>query len=117
MPKGVFQVPVPTNETVRSYAVGTADRDNLLKQYRAMYNQAPIDVPMYIGSELVRTSDKRTMSPPHDHKKVLGHFNWGTKAHVTQAIDAALAAKGKWQQPCSRKVKMLFRPKSMPLAN
>lgn len=96
MPKGVFQVPVPVNDPVRSYAVGTADRENLLNQYRAMYNQAPIDVPMYIGSELVRTSDKRTMSPPHDHKKILGHFNWGTKKHVSQAIDAALAAKGKW---------------------
>ncbi|MFM9006384.1 MAG: 1-pyrroline-5-carboxylate dehydrogenase, partial [Flavobacteriales bacterium] len=82
MPKGVFQVPMPVNEPVRSYAVGTADRDQLLSMYKTMYNQSPIDVPMYIGSELVRTADKRTMSPPHDHQKVLGYYNWGGKEHV-----------------------------------
>lgn len=61
-----------------------------------MYNAEPVDVPMYIGSNLVRTDNKRPMSPPHDHAHVLGHFNWGTKAHVEQAIDAALAARSKW---------------------
>jgi 1-pyrroline-5-carboxylate dehydrogenase len=61
-----------------------------------MYNQAPIDVPMYIGGKEVRTDDKRPMSPPHDHQKVLGHYNYGNKTHVNQAIDAALAAKEDW---------------------
>tara|TARA_B110000285_G_scaffold19426_1_gene18880 strand:- start:1887 stop:3335 length:1449 start_codon:yes stop_codon:yes gene_type:complete len=36
------------------------------------------------------------MSPPHDHKKVLGHFNCGDAGHVNQAIDAAMAAKDEW---------------------
>ncbi|MFN0031366.1 MAG: L-glutamate gamma-semialdehyde dehydrogenase [Flavobacteriales bacterium] len=96
MPKGVFQIPIPINDPVRSYAPGTTDRDNLLNTYKAMYAQAPIDVPLYIGSEEVRTNDKRVMSPPHDHKKVLGHYNYGTAQHVRQAIDAAIAAKERW---------------------
>jgi 1-pyrroline-5-carboxylate dehydrogenase len=96
MPKGVFNVPLPVNEPVRSYAAGTKDREDLLATYKAMYNQAPIDVPMYIGNELVRTNNKKSMSPPQDHKKVLGHFNYGTKEHVSQAIDAALKARQKW---------------------
>lgn len=96
MPKGVFQVPQAINEPVRSYATGTKDREDLLNAYRAMYNQAPIDVPMYIGSEQIRTNDKRTMSPPHEHGKVLGHYNYGDASHVQKAIAAALEARQKW---------------------
>lgn len=52
---------------------------------------------MYIGGEEVRTGNKMRMSPPHDHKHTLGHFHQGDKTHVTKAIDAALAAKSKWE--------------------
>jgi 1-pyrroline-5-carboxylate dehydrogenase len=96
MPKGVFQVPLPVNEPVKSYAPGTKDREDLLAKYREMYNQSPIDVPMYIGASQVRTNDKRKMSPPHDHQKVLGHFNMGTREHVESAIQEALLARQKW---------------------
>jgi 1-pyrroline-5-carboxylate dehydrogenase len=51
---------------------------------------------MYIDGKEVRTEDKRTMSPPHDHQKVLGHFNYGNASHVQQAIDSALKAKKAW---------------------
>jgi 1-pyrroline-5-carboxylate dehydrogenase len=96
MPKGIFQIPTPINEVVRSYAPGTKDREDLLNTYRQMYQQAPIDVPMYIGSERVVTSNKKTMSPPHDHAKVLGHFNYGDASHVERAIAEALKAREKW---------------------
>jgi 1-pyrroline-5-carboxylate dehydrogenase len=36
------------------------------------------------------------MSPPHDHKKVLGHFNYGDASHVSKAIDAAMNAREQW---------------------
>jgi 1-pyrroline-5-carboxylate dehydrogenase len=36
------------------------------------------------------------MSPPHDHQKILGHFNSGDASHVNDAIDSALAARPKW---------------------
>ncbi|WP_306643699.1 L-glutamate gamma-semialdehyde dehydrogenase [Sanyastnella coralliicola] len=96
MPKGVFSIPYPVNEPVLSYAPGSPEREELMEMYQEMYNQDPIDVPMYIGSEEVRTDDKRPMSPPHEHSKILGHFNYGTSAHVQQAIDAALAARKDW---------------------
>jgi 1-pyrroline-5-carboxylate dehydrogenase len=51
---------------------------------------------MYIDGKEVRTEDKRTMSPPHDHQKVLGHFNYGNASHVQQAIDSSLKAKKAW---------------------
>ena len=96
MPKGVFQVPLPINEPVRSYAPGTKDKKDLLTTYRNMYAQAPIDIPMYIGAEQIRTTDKRSITSPQEHRKVLAKGNFGNRQHVQQAIDAALAARSKW---------------------
>jgi 1-pyrroline-5-carboxylate dehydrogenase len=96
MSNAFFQVPVATNEPVKSYAPGSAERDSLLKKYHELYNQNSIDIPMYIDGKEVRTEDKRKMSPPHDHQKVLGHFNYGNASHVQQAIDSALKAKKAW---------------------
>ncbi|HMR58167.1 MAG TPA: L-glutamate gamma-semialdehyde dehydrogenase, partial [Cyclobacteriaceae bacterium] len=52
--------------------------------------------PMYIGGEEVRSEKKKSFTPPHDHKHILGHFYEGDKSHVEQAINAALAAKELW---------------------
>jgi 1-pyrroline-5-carboxylate dehydrogenase len=98
MLKGFFNVPVPVNEPVKSYAPGSPERIELQEVYNRMYNQAPIDVPMYIGDKEVRTSNKVEMNPPHEHAKVLGHFNYGEAKHVEDAIEAALAARVKWSQ-------------------
>lgn len=91
-----FKVPTAINEPVRDYAPGSDDIKSLIGKYNEMYNQQPIDVPMYIGGKKVVTEDKRKMTPPHEHSKVLGHYNYGKKEHVEQAITAALDAKGKW---------------------
>jgi 1-pyrroline-5-carboxylate dehydrogenase len=96
MSNGVYTAPYPATEPVKGYAPGSEEKESLLAKYKEMYNQEPIDVPMYIGSEEVTTNDKRKMSPPHDHSHNLGSYNFGTKEHVTKAIDAALAAKSDW---------------------
>ena len=96
MSNAFFVVPKPINEPVKAYAPGTAERDALIAEYNLLANQAPIDIPMYIGNEKVTTDKKVPMSPPHDHKKVLGHFNYGDKSHVEKAINAALTAKNDW---------------------
>lgn len=95
MPKGVFQVPFPTNEPVWDYTAGSPEREELMAVYKDFYNKQ-IDVPMYIGNQEIRTDDKRPMSPPHEHAHVLGHFNYGTSEHVSMAIDAALEARDEW---------------------
>lgn len=95
MSKGFFHVPVPKNEPVLSYAPGSKERTALKKALEEARAQV-LDVPMYIGGEEVRTGVKKTISPPHDHKHVLGHFHEGDKGHVEQAINAALGAKEAW---------------------
>lgn len=96
MSNAFFKVPVAINEPVRPYAPGTTEHTNLIFKYKEMFNQSPIDIPMYIGVEEIRTSNKRAITPPHDHKKVLGHFNYGDASHVHKAIDAAMSARDAW---------------------
>lgn len=97
MPKGIYTVPIPENEPVLSYAPGSPEKTALKAELKAMRGKE-IDVPMYIGSELVTTDDKRRMAPPHDHKHTLGHYNYGDASHVEQAINAALGAKQAWAE-------------------
>jgi 1-pyrroline-5-carboxylate dehydrogenase len=95
MSKGVYNVPIPVNEPILGFAVGSPERAELQAAYKELKSKE-IDVPMYIGSEEVRTDNKQRMSSPHDHQHTLGYFNYGDKSHVNQAIDAALAAKENW---------------------
>ncbi len=95
MPKGFFHVPIPKNEPVLSYAPGSKERQ-LLKKALADARAQELDIPMYIGAEEVRSGNKKKLSPPHDHKHVLGYFHEGDKSHVEQAIQAALNAKELW---------------------
>ena len=96
MSNAIFRVPIAVNEPIKGYAPGSAERKSLLNKYQEMYNQAAIDVPMYIGGKEIRTTNKKPMTSPHDHQKVLGHYNVGDATHVQDAIDAALAAKDAW---------------------
>jgi 1-pyrroline-5-carboxylate dehydrogenase len=95
MSNAFFKVPLPKNEPVLSYAPGSKERQ-LLKKALEEGRSKELDIPMYIGSEEVRTGKKARLSPPHDHKHTLGYYHEGGKEHVEQAINAALAAKEKW---------------------
>ncbi|EEI91590.1 1-pyrroline-5-carboxylate dehydrogenase [Sphingobacterium spiritivorum ATCC 33300] len=96
MLKGFFKVPVPVNEPVYTYAVGSNER-KLLKAAIEEARSKQIDVPMFIGGKEIRTDKKINITPPHDHQHVLGQYSEGTKTHVTDAINAALAAKKDWE--------------------
>ncbi len=96
MPKGVYQIPFPVNEPVFDYAPGSPERAKLESAFNTLYTQDPIDVPMYIGSDEVRTNNKIDLTPPFDHGKVVGRGNYGDASHVNAAIDAALDARSEW---------------------
>jgi 1-pyrroline-5-carboxylate dehydrogenase len=96
MSNAFFNVPVAKNEPVRPYAPGTSEHNSLIAKYHDLKNQAPIEVPMYIGGKKVSTENKKVLSMPHDHQKVLGHYCQGDASHVEAAIAAALQAKSAW---------------------
>ena len=95
MPKGIYIVPEAFNETVKSYAPGSPEREQVLATFKELYNTT-VDVPLYIGSEEIRTGKTKTINPPFDHKKTVGTYHEADKEHVEKAIKAALTAKKKW---------------------
>jgi len=96
MPKGIYKVPTPANEPIKNYAPKSAERAELQAMLKELRSKE-IDIPMYIGSEEVRSNNKVRLAPPHDHKHTLGYFYKSDKQHVELAINAALDAKHKWQ--------------------
>ena len=97
MSNGHFHFPQPKNETVLQFAPGSKEKE-LLKKALASAKKKKLDIPMYIGSEEVRTGKKFEIRPPHETKHVLGHFHQGEEKHVKEAINAALKAQEKWSQ-------------------
>jgi 1-pyrroline-5-carboxylate dehydrogenase len=95
MNNAFFKVPSPINEPVLNYAADSAEKI-ALKKAIAEARSKLIEVPMYIGSELIHTDNKIKLSPPHDHQHILGYASEGDASHVHKAIDAALAARENW---------------------
>ena len=95
MGKGFFQVPTAFNEPVKSYAPGTPERESVLAQYKAYYN-SQVEVPLYIGSQEVKTGNTKPMSPPHEHQHVVGQYHVAEKKHIEEAIANGLESREKW---------------------
>ncbi|RKX24392.1 MAG: 1-pyrroline-5-carboxylate dehydrogenase [Candidatus Zixiibacteriota bacterium] len=90
-----FNVPVPTNEPVRDYEPGSADRAALVKAL-AELKANPIEIPIVIDGKDVTTGNKIEIRSPHNLKMVLGHYHQGGEAEVKQAVDTALEAQLTW---------------------
>ncbi len=96
MSVGFYKVPTPINEPVKEYRPGSPEKIALKKALEEARSKV-IDIPMYIGESLVRTTEKGKISPPHDHQHVIAEYSIGTAEHVSRAIDAALKAKKNWE--------------------
>ncbi len=95
MLKGFFNVPKAVNELVKGYAPNSPEKAKVLEAYKQMWN-AKIDVPLYIGSEEIRTGNIKNMSAPHDHKHIVGTYHLADKKHIEKAIENALESREKW---------------------
>ena len=95
MVKGFFNVPKAVNEPVKSYAPNSPEKTAVLAAYKQMWN-SKIDIPLYIGSEEIRTGNIRNMIAPHEHKHVVGTYHLAEKFHIEKSIANALEAKTKW---------------------
>ncbi len=94
---GFFKVPTAVNEAVLNYLPASKERISL-KKALAEAEAKLGDIPMYIGGKEIRTGNLGTCVQPHKHAHVLANYHKGDKVHVTQAIDAALAAKKLWSE-------------------
>jgi len=109
MSKGVFNVPIATNEPVKSYIKGSNERNELLNTYKEMYN-SNIEIPLYIGDKEVLTKNKKNISPPHEHQHIIGSYYVAEKEHIEEAINCALRAKEKWSNlPWNHRVAIFLK--------
>ncbi|MCL9769004.1 L-glutamate gamma-semialdehyde dehydrogenase [Flavobacterium sp. HXWNR69] len=95
MLKGFFNVPKAVNEPVKSYAPGSPERAKVAETYKMMWN-SQVEVPLYIGSEEIKTGDTKNMTAPHDHQHIVGVYHQADRALVEKAITEALEARKKW---------------------
>lgn len=95
MLKGFFNVPKAVNEPVKSYAPGSPERAKVAETYKTMWN-SQVEVPLYIGSEEIKTGDTKKMSAPHDHQHIVGVYHQADRTLVEKAITSALEARKKW---------------------
>ena len=92
---GYFNYPMPVNEPVHSYAPGSPERESLKKALAELKKQE-VDIPMYVGSKEVRSGNKVRIHPPHEIAHTLGYYHAGTEEHISEAINAAMAARKSW---------------------
>jgi 1-pyrroline-5-carboxylate dehydrogenase len=93
----IFRLPEPQNESVKSYAPGTPEREELRVRLAQMQGER-IEIPMVIGGKEVRTGDTFQAVMPHDKEHALADVHKGGPEHVQQAIDAAGAAWREWSR-------------------
>ncbi|CAM3945338.1 L-glutamate gamma-semialdehyde dehydrogenase [Flavobacterium branchiophilum] len=95
MLKGFFNVPKAVNEPVKAYTPNSPEKAAVLEAYKTLWNN-PIEVPLYIGSQQIKTGQTKNMVPPHDHQHIVGTYHLAEKKHIDLAIQTALEAKSKW---------------------
>ncbi|CAN5118952.1 L-glutamate gamma-semialdehyde dehydrogenase [soil metagenome] len=93
---GQFVVPPPSNEPVRTYAPGSAERASLQAALDDVRGAGPIDALMRIGSTDATGASTFTVTAPHDHGLQLAVVHAADAEHVGMAIDAATAAAPGW---------------------
>ena len=95
MNNSIVNVPNPVNEPIKEYKPGSPEKESVLGTYKRLKN-SKTDVKMWIGGKFIESSQTSNMSPPHDHKHILGKYYLAEKKHVELAIKSALDAKDKW---------------------
>ena len=91
----IARVPTPSNEVVRAYLPGDADREALLEEL-ARQSDAVVDIPCLIGGVEVRTGNTVAIRNPSNHAQILAHVHLAGPDEVNAAVDAAEIARAKW---------------------
>ena len=65
---------------------------------------------LYIGDKEIFTKNKQNITPPHDHKHIIGCYSVAEEKHIEDAIDCALKAKEKWSNlPWNHRVAIFLK--------
>ena len=95
MKKNTFQLPKRINEETKDYIKGSKERKEIIETYNSMFSKK-IDIPLFIGEKEIYTENKKNITPPHDHQKIVGTYSLCEEIHVKDAIKSALDKKNEW---------------------
>jgi 1-pyrroline-5-carboxylate dehydrogenase len=106
---GIFHVPEPANEPVKSYAPGSRERETLQAELRHQLAN-PVEIPMIIGGKEVTSGDRVEIRCPHDRSQLLGHYHRASREHAELAVNAANEARAEWSRmPWDARACLLLR--------
>jgi 1-pyrroline-5-carboxylate dehydrogenase len=97
MANAIFNIPLPENEPVKSYAPGTPERAALKLKLTQMQNEV-VDIPIIISGKEIRTGDTANCVMPHNHKHVLAKYHKAGTKEVEMAISSAMEAHKVWSR-------------------
>ncbi|MEZ4695979.1 MAG: L-glutamate gamma-semialdehyde dehydrogenase [Rhodothermales bacterium] len=95
MNNAIPNVPRPVNETVRSYAPGSAERQSLVRTLKELQTSV-VEIPAYIGGKAVETGRIEEVRAPHDHGRLLARAHLCGPNEVASAIKSSIEARRDW---------------------
>jgi len=96
MSLGLFRTPPPRNEPVLAYAPGSPERKRLQAELARQAAEV-VEIPLRIGGHDVKGERTVDVIMPHQRRHVLARVHMAGPRQVTQAIEAATAARAEWQ--------------------
>jgi 1-pyrroline-5-carboxylate dehydrogenase len=92
---GAWNIPIPRNEPVLSYAPGTPERSALKVALKSLGSQQP-DIPAVVAGQEVRTGKTQDVVSPHCHRRVLAKVHQADRRTIDAAVKAAVEAQREW---------------------
>ncbi|MEO7138415.1 MAG: L-glutamate gamma-semialdehyde dehydrogenase [Gemmatimonadales bacterium] len=92
---GAWNIPIPHNEPVLSYAPGTPERTALKAALAAVGGQQA-DIPAVVGGREVRSGVTHDVAAPHCHQRVLAKVHQADRKTIDAAVTTAVEAQRDW---------------------
>ena len=97
MSNAKFNLSLPTNEPIKSYAPCTPERDDIKVKLQELKSRQ-IEIPIIIGGKEIKTGNMGKCVLPHDHGTVVGTYHRAGEKEVQMAIEVALKAQKQWAE-------------------
>ena len=97
MANAKFNLNLPSNEPVRSYAPGTPERKDIKAKLKELKNRH-IEIPIIIGGKEIKTGNLGKCILPHNHGTVVGTYHKAGEKEVQMAIESSLKARRQWAE-------------------
>lgn len=95
MTNAKFNLNLPSNEPIKTYAPGTPERNEIKGKLKELKNKQ-IEIPIIIGGKEIRTGNLGKCLIPHNHGSVLGTYHKAGEREIQMAIETSLKVRKQW---------------------